>query len=164
MGSQLFSGCSQLVPDILKTFSDVIKMCLDVQMKLRVECFKCWVRPHWRKSGKNKYRKSLTLTFLSNRTKLSMMGSQLFSGWCQMFLDILRCFQMFSVCSQLVTDILMTFSDVFKSSWKQPGGVENTRKTCLCIRFRNKGWKRTTWSWSVQDVFRCSDEIENWVL
>ena len=29
----------------------------------------------------------------SNRTKLSMMGSQLFSGWCQMFLDVFRCSQ-----------------------------------------------------------------------
>ena len=37
---------------------EVLKMCSDVQMKLRIECFKCWIRPHWRKSGKNKYRKS----------------------------------------------------------------------------------------------------------
>ena len=37
---------------------EVLKMCSDVQMKLRIECFKCSIRPHWRKSGKNKYRKS----------------------------------------------------------------------------------------------------------
>ena len=40
---------------------EVFKMCSDVQMKLRIECFKCSIRPHWRKSGKNKYRNSLSL-------------------------------------------------------------------------------------------------------
>ena len=36
----------------------------------------------------------------------------------------------------------------WKSSWQGPGWVEITRKICLCINFRNKGWKRTTWSWN----------------
>ena len=34
------------------------------------------------------------------------------------------------------------------SSWKGPSGVKSTRKKCLFIKSRNKGWKRTTWSWS----------------
>ena len=25
---------------------EVLKMCSDVQMKLRIECFRCWIRPH----------------------------------------------------------------------------------------------------------------------
>ena len=58
---QMLSGCSQLVTDILKTFSDMFKMCSDVQMKLIIECFKCLIRPHWRRSGENECWKSLSL-------------------------------------------------------------------------------------------------------
>ena len=36
------------------------------------------------------------LKFSSNWTKSSMMGPQLFLGWCQMILDVFRCSQLFS--------------------------------------------------------------------
>ena len=32
---------------------------------------------------------------------------------------------------------------------KGPSGAESTRKKCLWVNFRNKGWKRTTWPWRI---------------
>ena len=58
-----------------------------------------------------------TTKFSLSWTKLTVMGSQLFSGWCQMFY---RCFQMFSDvfrCSQMFSDVLRCFQMI--SGWSQ---------------------------------------------
>ena len=48
----------------------------------------------------------------SKWTKLSMRGSQLFSGWYQMILGVFRCSQLFSDVFQLFSNcFLMMFSD-----------------------------------------------------
>ena len=66
------------------------------------------------------------LKFSSNWTKLTVMGSQLFSEWCHMFSDVLRwsqdalnCSQTFyrhSRCAQNVFRCSQMFTDVFGCS------------------------------------------------
>ena len=49
-------------------------------------------------------------------TKLSMMGSQLFSGWYQMILDVFKCSQQFPIFSDNVFSLLKSSSSWTKLS------------------------------------------------